>query len=45
MEDWETGSDGCDCVLGAGNLLLGSITLLVLTQLAGEEDQAAAVCL
>lgn len=34
-----------DCLLGAGNLFLGSITLLGLSDLAGEEDEAGTVFL
>jgi hypothetical protein len=37
--------DARDCVLGSRYLLLGSITLLVLAEFAGEEDETGAVLL
>lgn len=45
VNDWQTKLDAGNGVLGGRDILLGSITLLVLTQLAGEEDQAGLVCL
>ncbi len=42
VNDWDPGTDRCDG-LGVLNLLLGSVTLLVLTQLAGEENEAGLV--
>lgn len=45
VDNWETGADGCESVLDGRDLLLGSISVLVLTRLAREEDQSAAVCL
>jgi hypothetical protein len=45
VDNRQTVLEARDCVLGAGNLLLRSITLLVLTNLAGEEDETGAVFL
>ena len=43
VDDWKTKLDAGNGVLDGRDILLGSITLLVLTQLAGEEDQAGLV--
>jgi hypothetical protein len=45
IDDWQTKLDARDDVLDSLDILLGSIALLVLTQLAGEEDQTSVVFL
>lgn len=43
VDNWQAKLDAGNRVLGGRDILLGSITLLVLTQLAGEQDQAGLV--
>jgi hypothetical protein len=43
VDDWQTSLNAADQVLSTRNLLLGCIALLVLAELAGEEDEAGLV--
>ena len=45
VDNGQTLLEARDCLLGAGNLLFGSITLLGLSNLAGKEDEAGTVFL